>query len=106
MPSLRKMIDGNGSLELNIPYIQTDINWKPQDDFVIRRKVNRSGPTTSEVLVGKILAMRDDGTAEVSINKPGGTVQRSVVNIRDISPVTNSFRHQSIQFSPQYRPRA
>lgn len=106
MASLRKMIDGHGSLELNVPFIPLEVNWKPQDDFVIRRKVNRSGPTTSEVLVGKILAMKDDGTAEVSIQKHGGVTQRSVVNIKDLSPVTESFRRTTMQFSPQYRPRA
>jgi hypothetical protein len=106
MPSLRRMIDGDGSLQLNVPHIPVDTNWRAQDDFVLRRKVNRTGPNTSEVLVGKILAMRDDGTAEVSINKQGGITQRAIVSLQDISPVTETFRRSSIQFSPQYRPRA
>ena len=106
MPNLRKMIDGHGSLSLNVQPIPVDVNWKAQDDFVLRRKINRTGAITSEVLVGKILAMHDNGTADVSIQKPGGITQRAVVNVKDISVVTDTFRRQSIQFSPQYRPRA
>ncbi len=104
MPNLRRMVDGDGSLVLNVPYIPVDNNWKAQDDFVLRRKVNRSGPTTSEVLVGKILAMHGN-TADVSIQKPGGISQRAVVNIKDIVPVTESFKRQSMQFNNQIRHR-
>jgi hypothetical protein len=106
MPNLRRMIDGHGSMQFNIQDIVTDKYWKPQDEFMMRRKVNRSGPSTSEVLVGKILAMHDDGTADVSISKPGGSTQRSTVPVKDLVPVTEAFRRTTIQFSPQYRPRA
>jgi hypothetical protein len=99
------MIDGHGSMQYNIQDVITDKYWKPQDEFYIRKKVNRSGPTTSEVIVGKILAMKDDGTAEVSISKPGGSTQRSILPLKGLSPVTDSFKRKSIQFHSQYRPR-
>ena|ERR1700734_1694321 len=105
MPNLRRMIDGNGSLQLNVQPIPVDNFWKPQDDFMMRRKVNRTGPSTSEVMVGKILAMHDNGTAEVGLMKAGGLTQRATVRVEDISPVTAEFRRSSIQYSQQHRPR-
>ena len=106
MPNLREMIDGHGSLQINaFPERKTAV-FKVQDDFVMRRKINRSGPSTNEVVVGKILAMNDDGTAEVSLQKTGGMTQRATVSVSDLSPVTEKFRRQSLQFSTQFRPRA
>jgi hypothetical protein len=106
MLNLRNMIDGHGSMQYNIQDVQSDKDWKVQDEFFIRRKLNRSGPTTSEVLIGKILAMHDNGTADVSISKPGGVQQRATVKLDELSPATNSFKRKSIQFHSQYRPRA
>ena len=106
MPNLREMVDGHGSLQINAFPEKISTDFKPQDDFVMRRRINRSGPSTTEVMVGKILAMNDDGTAEVTIQKTGGMTQRATVNVKDLSPVTEKFRRQSLQFSTQFRPRA
>lgn len=103
--NLRSMVDGGGNLQLNVQGIEPDNNWKPQDDVVVRRRTARSGPNTSEILIGKILAVGED-TATVSIRKPGGITERREVQLDQLSPVTDSFRRRSIQFNPQYRPRA
>lgn len=105
MANLRNMIDGQGSLELNANFAAPKVTFKVQDDFILRRKINRSGPLTQEVLVGKILAMNSDGTAEVGLQKAGGVTQRAVVNVKDLQPVTEAFKRSSIQFNPGYRPR-
>lgn len=106
MGNLREMVDGFCSLQINASAVANEVVFKPQDEFVLRRKVNRTGPLTSEVLVGRILAMHDNGTADASIMKAGGVSIRTVVNLKDIQPVTDKFRRSSIQFSPAYRPRA
>jgi hypothetical protein len=99
MPNLRNMVDGVGSLQLNVDVIAADINFKVKDDVLIHKQSNRSGPRTSEVIVGRILAMGDDGTASITVQKPGGYTQRFTVSLNDLSPVTDSFRRQSIQFN-------
>ena len=105
MPNLRSMIDGMGALEINVPSITRDHTFNPQDDVIIRRKTNRSGPSTSEVIAGRILAV-GDSTADISINNPYGGVKRITVNLNDLTPVSESFRRQSIQFNSSYRRRA
>lgn len=100
--NLRKMIDGGGSLQLNLIAAQSKPAWKPQQDVIVRRRTARTGPTTSEIMVGKILAVGDK-TASVSIQKPGGITERREVNLSDISPVTQSMRRRIKQFNPQYR---
>jgi hypothetical protein len=95
--NLRGYIDGGGSLQLNTIAIAPDHSFKPNADVIIRRKTNRSGPTTNEVIVGRILAVGEH-TADVSISKQGGITQRVTVSLNDLSPVTDSFRQQSIQF--------
>ena len=95
--NLRGYIDGGGSLQLNTIAIPPDHSFRPNTDVVIHRKSNRSGPTTNEVIVGKILAVGEH-TADVSIPKQGGITQRVTVNLQDLSPVTDSFKRQSIQF--------
>ena len=99
--NLTQIIDGSGFQSR----IVKNKNWKPQDDVVVKRRTNRAGPHTSEVLVGKILAVGDT-TATVSIQKPGGVNERRTVNLKDLTPVTDSIRRRSIQFNSQYRPRA
>jgi hypothetical protein len=105
MSNLRTIVDGLCSLQMNASSVVQEVQFKPQDDFILRRKINRSGPTTHEVLVGKILAMNDNDTADVSIQKAGGVTHRATVNVKDLQPVTESFKRSSIQFNPGYRPR-
>ena len=106
MPNLRCMVDGVGSLQLNVDTITPDTNFKPQYDVLIRKQSNRSGPRTSEVIVGRILAMGDNGTALLSVQKPGGITQRVTVSLNDLSPVTESFKRQSVQYNTAFRQRA
>lgn len=105
MSNLRSMVDGLCSLQINASSVDGQVDFKPQDECVLRRKINRSGPSTNEVLVGKILTINANGTADVSIQKAGGVTHRAVVNIKDLQPVTEQFRRSSIQFNPGYRPR-
>ena len=105
MANLKQLIDGVGSLQLNVSSNVRSTNFKPNDDFVMRRKINRTGSSTYEVMVGKILAMHDDGTADVNIQKSGGVFHRAVVDINQIEPVTEKFRRSSIQFNSGARPR-
>ena len=103
--NLRRMMDGAGRASLGLFDFNSEHQFKPQQDVVIRRRTSRSGPATNEVIVGKILAVGDT-TATVSVAKQGGITERRTVNLSDLSPVTASFKRSSIQFSPQYRPRA
>jgi hypothetical protein len=103
MSSLRSLIDG--SLSINAEPVKQDTSLRVQQDVVIRRATSRSGPTTHEVIVGKIMSMGDT-TATVAIQKAGGIVQKREVRLSEISPVTNQFRMASIQFKPVFRSRA
>jgi hypothetical protein len=102
--NLRGMIDGAGSLQLNLPPVVSKDVFTPNTDVIIRRKSNRSGPTTSEVIVGRILAVGEH-TADVSVPKQGGITQKVTISLNDLSPVTDSFKRQSIQFNQAFRPR-
>ena len=104
MSTLRQMIDGQGSLQLGLTPINHKSHYRVHDDVLIRRKVNRSGPRTDEVIVGRILAM-SKSTADVSIQK-NGVNQRLTVNLNEVEPVTQSFKRQSMQFNPQIRRQA
>lgn len=103
--NLRSMIDGVGSLQLNIKEPVLNAKFKLHQDVVLRRQSNRSGPRTNEVIVGKILAM-GTGTATISIQKQSGLVERTIVNLRDLSPVTEVFKRNSVQFTQGFRSRA
>jgi len=105
MATLRQMVDGIGSLELNVQVDRPRHSFKAQQDVLIRRRVNPHGRNaTTEVIVGRILAMGKD-MATVSVAKPGGITQHMTVNLRDISPVTETFRRSSVQYSPAFRGR-
>ena len=99
------MVDGVGSLHINADAEVPETSFKAQDEVIIRRRTSRTGPTTNEVLVGRVLAMYENGTAKVSVQKPGGVSQHVVLSVRELSPVTDSFRRQSLQFNPAMRPR-
>jgi hypothetical protein len=101
--NLIDMIDGVGSLKLNVPVRNDKGNYKLQQDVVIKRRINKYGPTTKEIVVGRILAFGDNNTATVSIQRPGGMTTRSVVSLKEVSPVTEVFRRNSVQFRPGFR---
>lgn len=99
--NLRKMIDS--TVTLYKPTVEVQL--KPNDDVVLRRQVNRSGPATNEVIVGRLLAMNSDGTSKVSIQAMGVT-KYVTVQTDSLSKVTDTFRRQSMQLNPAFRPRA
>ena len=103
MTTLRNFIDGDGSLMLNIDPVKTkSAGLGVNDEVIIRRKMNRSGPATNQVLVGKILAMA--GTkATVSVPE-AGSHKRIEVDVSELSPVTASFRRSSMQLNRAFRP--
>lgn len=75
-----------------------------QQQVVVRRKCNRSGPTTNEVRIGTIMAFSPDGSkATVSIPGPGGRNQRAEVSVDQLTPVTESYKRSSVQFNPAFR---
>lgn len=96
------MIDGVGSLELDVSPVERNTQFKPQDQAVLRRQI---GEKSSEVLVGTILAM--NGNIATFVVKRQQGLQKMIVNVKDLTPVTDSFRRSSLQFSPagQYRGR-
>lgn len=104
MRNLRSMIDGVGSLTLGVTPAKPSKKFSIRQDVIIRRATNRSGPTTNEVMVGTILAMNGD-TAKVSIMRAGGVTEQKDVKIKDLLPVTQGFKNQTIQLSPNHRGR-
>ena len=104
MSNLRDIVDGVGSLEHNLVSERVDTSFKKNDDVVIRRQTNRSGPTTSEVIVGTILALGDN-SATVVIKKGGGRTEKKEISLNQLSPVTLAFKRSSIQFQPAFRGR-
>lgn len=104
MGNIRDFIDGVSSLEHNLTPDRSDTNFKVQQDVIVRRPTNRSGPTTSEVMVGTILAM-GDASATVVIKKGRGITEKREVPLNLLSPVSLAFKRSSIQFQPAYRGR-
>lgn len=102
MSNLRTMIDSSLVFNNKAPASSA---IKANDDVVIRRKISRTGPATSEVIVGRVLAMNDDKTAKVSVQTMGITKQL-IVPTNQLQKVTESFRRQSMQLNPAFRPRA
>lgn len=103
MPNLRDMVDGAGSLAINAT-VEQKSRFSVQQDVLIRRPVNRSGPQTNEVIVGRIMAM--DGTnARVSVRKNDGGSILQVVSLKNLSPVTAAFRRSSVQFNTGFHGR-
>ena len=102
--NLRSIMDGFGQLQLNkIPVPSEEHTFRVQDDVIIRRKVHRTGPTTNQVMVGKILAMGDDGIATVTVQGPGGN-KHMKLSLNELAPVTEAFRRSSMQLNPAFRP--
>src|SRR5689334_7594994 len=96
MDTLRSMIDGVGSLQLDVPPIEVNSQFKVQDEAVVRRRLANSNNVT-EVLVGRILAFGEDDTALLAI-KRRDQVQKVRVNRNELFPVTEAFRRSSLQF--------
>lgn len=103
MSNLRQFVDGVGSIDLGLPSPVSNSKFSLKQDVVIRRKVSRGGPLTSQVIVGQILAMNGN-KASVSVRKQN-TLQTIEVLLSDLSPVTTSFKLNSIQFEPAFRGR-
>jgi hypothetical protein len=101
--NLREMVDGTGNLSLNITSPEPRSKFRTQQEIVIRRSITRTGPTTNQIQVGRILAFGENNTATVSILGPQGSASQKVVNLRDCAPATAEFKRNSIQFNPQYR---
>lgn len=104
MGNIRDLIDGVSSLEYNLTPDIADVSFKVQQDVVIRRQTNRSGPSNTEIMVGTILALGDT-SAKVSIKKGGSRTETRDVLLKDLSPVSLAFKRSSIQFQPAYRGR-
>jgi hypothetical protein len=80
------------------------MDLKVSQQVVLRRKVNRSGPTTSEIRVGTILAFSPDGKkATLSIPGPGGKISRASVFVDTLEPVSDRFKRASVHFNPAFR---
>lgn len=97
MANLREYVDGPGSYQINNHVVLPKTEYKPQDEVIFRRQTTRSGPRTNEVIVGRILAMNDNGTVDISIQKNGLT-SHATVSLRDLSPVTESFKRSSAYY--------
>ena len=97
------MINGTGSLQLNVPTQKQANSFHKQQEVIIRRPTSRTGPKTNQILVGRILAFGEGNTATVSVLGPAGTSSQRVVNLKDISIATPDIKRKSIQFNPQYR---
>jgi hypothetical protein len=104
MGNLRDYIDGVSSLEHNLTPDRVDNSFKVQQDVVVRRQTNRSGPSNTEIMVGTILALGDT-SAKVAIKKGGGRTETKDILLKDLSPVSLAFKRSSIQFQPAYRGR-
>lgn len=94
------MIDGAGSLMYDVQ--PEKVGLKVRDEVIVRRSTNRSGPQTSEVRVGQILALGET-TAKVSMKKAGGFSETKEVALNQLSPVTLAFKRSSVQFQPAFR---
>lgn len=104
MSNLRDIVDGVGSLANDLTPDRVDTSFRVQQEVITRRQTNRSGPATSEVKVGTILAL-GEGTATVSFRSSTGVTEKKEVRLADLSPVTLAFKRQSIQFQPAFRGR-
>jgi len=98
MATLRQMVDGVGSLELGLMSEEPTTELKLQDQAIYRRQMDNN--KNAEVLVGTILAFGQDGTATFQTRRATGQPHKMQVNVKDLSPVTESFKRSSIQFSP------
>jgi hypothetical protein len=104
MANLRSMLDGVGSLLLNTEPDASSNDFVAGQDAVIRRRTSRSGPITNEVMAARIVSM-DGNMATVTIQKAGGATERKTVHVKELEPMTRSFKTQSSQFNPAMRGR-
>lgn len=104
MGNLRDLVDGVSSLEYNLSPDKANTGFKVQQDVVVRRQTNRSGPSNTEIMVGTILALSDT-SAKVTIKKGGGRTETRDVMLKDLSPVSLAFKRSSVQFQPAFRGR-
>lgn len=102
MSTLRSMVDGVGSLQLNVPTVKKNINFVKNQDVVIRRQTSRTGPVTHEMKAGKIISI-NQSIAVVAVKAPGGATVPQTVNIKELAPATEEFKRRSVQFNPQHR---
>lgn len=102
MSTLRSMLDGVGSLQLNVNPQQKKFKFVKNQEVVIRRQTSRTGPPTFDIQAATIVSL-DTVNAVVSVKVPGGKTMNKKVSLNSLRPVTESFRRKSIQFNPQHR---
>jgi len=99
------MVDGIGTLQLNLPTEETPkVTFQRDQDVVIRRQSNRSGPTTTEIQAAKVVSVNGQ-IATVNVMYPGGVMRPREVSVKDLTPATDELKRRCISFNPQYRQR-
>lgn len=77
--------------------------YQVQDQVVVKQSTGRSGPPTSEVKVGTVLAFGEDGDVIVSFPLPGGRTVKKVVSPQNCSPVNEIYKRTSVLVNPAFR---
>lgn len=79
------------------------MEWKVNDQVVVRRNLSLSGPRTHEVRVGQIAAFADGETAVVNLALPGGRSERKYVKVSELAPVSQVYGRSAVQLNPLHR---
>ena len=79
------------------------MNFAVNDEVVIKRKTNRTGPLTQEVIVGQIAAFSDEHTAVVNLPLAGGRMERREIAVSQLEPVKKVFGRTAVQMNPLHR---
>jgi len=82
---------------------KTSDQLKTGDQVVLRKPTRRTGPTTSEILVGEIVALADNGKATVSMPRPGGGILRTELPVKSLIPVSTFYKKASVPVNPGFR---
>jgi hypothetical protein len=98
--NIRDMIDTTTGLTL--PTHETKTTFQKNQDVVIKRQTNRSGPTTFEVKAAKIVSL-DGNMATVLVAGPMGVQAQKVIPVAQLEAVSDSQKRKLMQFNPQMR---
>ena len=99
MASLRSYVDG-----LITPRAEVEnVELKPGDQVVFRKKVGRSHLSVSELMCGTIATISNNETATVTLPRPFGRVLRATVPLNQLQPATGVYKRARVNVNPAFR---
>lgn len=101
MANLRKLVD---ALLPSVSQVKPKTELKPGDQAVVKQSSLLGHAQTKELVVGTVVSLPEDGQgAIVSMPRPGGRMERRMVPLNQLSPVSDFYKRAAVHSNPAMR---